>query len=40
MRREEECEAESIGRGGRYGCRCQKCSKGEYEQAERECEDR
>ena len=30
---EEQCEADLIGKG-RYGCRCQKCCEGQYEQAE------
>lgn len=40
MGMDEECDAESLGRGGRYGCRCRKCCEGEYTEAESKGEDR
>jgi hypothetical protein len=30
----EECLAEDLGRGGRYGCRCKECIEGQVAEAE------
>ena len=38
MKLSEVCDRELLGSDPRYGCRCQKCVEGRYEEAEYKCE--
>ena len=39
MNQNDICDRELLGSDPRYGCRCQKCVEGKYEEAEYKSED-